>query len=153
MRRLSTEQDIADLAARLRTLTPDAPRQWGRMSCPQMVCHVWDAFRGPLGERPAAVPRGNLLTHTVVKWVVIRTPLPWVRGAPTTPDIDQVAGKGTPPAEFSNDVNRLLDVMRRFIAQPNDQRRPHPVFGRMNASDWARWGWAHVDHHLRQFGA
>lgn len=28
----------------------------------------------------------------------------------------------------------------------------HPGFGRMSQSDWLRWGYRHVDHHLRQFG-
>ena len=123
------------------------------MSCPQMICHLTDAFRGPLGERPKPPRRDNLLTRTILKWLVMRTPLPWVRGAPTTPDIDQVAGRGTPPAQFSEDVARLIELMNRFIAQSNDERRPHPLFGPMTASEWARWGWGHTDHHLRQFGA
>jgi len=153
MRRLRTEQDVQDLAARLHTLAPESPRQWGKMSCPQMVCHVADAFRGPLGDRPWSQSRGNLLTHTVVKWLVLDTPMPWGRGATTSPEIDQVAGRGTPPAQFAADVAQLVALIERFRTQPSSQRPPHPFFGPMSESEWARWGWAHVDHHLRQFGA
>jgi hypothetical protein len=28
----------------------------------------------------------------------------------------------------------------------------HPIFGKMSETDWMRWAYLHVDHHLRQFG-
>src|SRR6185503_10909193 len=120
-----------ELASRIRRLAPESPRQWGKMSCRQMICHLSDAFRGPLGERPPAPARGNVLTRTIVKWLAMRTPLTWPRGAATTPDIDQAAGRGTRPAQFDDDVAVLIDLMRRFIAQSNGERRPHPLFGPM----------------------
>jgi Protein of unknown function (DUF1569) len=43
-------------------------------------------------------------------------------------------------------------LMERF-AQPSAAERPaHPIFGRMTEEEWMRWGYLHVDHHLRQFG-
>jgi uncharacterized protein DUF1569 len=154
MKRLAGQSDLDELAMRIRTLTPDSPRQWGRMSCRQMICHLADAFRRPLGERPAAVQRDTWFTRTFVRWLALRTPLPWAHGARTSPDIDQVAGKGTPPGQFPEDVSRLLALMNRFIHQAETEPRPpHTLFGPLTASEWARWGWAHVDLHLRQFGA
>jgi hypothetical protein len=29
----------------------------------------------------------------------------------------------------------------------------HPIFGAMTRRAWMRWGYLHVDHHLRQFSA
>jgi hypothetical protein len=29
---------------------------------------------------------------------------------------------------------------------------PHPLFGPMSRAAWLRWGYLHLDHHLRQFG-
>ena len=29
----------------------------------------------------------------------------------------------------------------------------HPIFGPMTLRAWMRWGYLHVDHHLRQFSA
>jgi hypothetical protein len=28
----------------------------------------------------------------------------------------------------------------------------HPIFGAMSERAWLRWGYLHMDHHLRQFG-
>jgi len=28
----------------------------------------------------------------------------------------------------------------------------HPLFGRLTTAEWGRWGYRHMDHHLRQFG-
>jgi hypothetical protein len=153
MRRLRTDADLEDLAKRLRTLTPDSPRKWGRMSCGQMVCHLADAFRGTLSDRPPSAPRVTWLSRSVVRRLALSTPVPWPSGTPTSPEIDQVAGAGTPPRILTDDVQSLIELMRRFLVLRPNQRRPHPAFGQLTSSEWARWGWAHVDHHLRQFGA
>ena len=154
MKRLVGEDDIGKLVKRISKLTPASHRQWGQMSCAQMVCHLSDAFRGPLGDRPPSSPHDTWVTRTLVKWVALRTPLPWPRGrARTSPEIDQVAGAGTPPGQFAEDVAALVRLMTRFVAQGTSERPAHPVFGRLNVREWRRWGWAHVDHHLRQFGA
>jgi len=29
----------------------------------------------------------------------------------------------------------------------------HPILGGMSDAAWLRWGYLHMDHHLRQFGA
>ena len=154
MKRLTTEDDLGELVERIARLMPASHRQWGRMSCPQMVCHLSDAFRGPLGDHPPWSPRDTWVTRTLVKWVALRTPLPWPRGrARTAPEIDQVAGAGTLPGPFAEDVAALVELMKRFVAQGTRERPPHAVFGRLSVREWRRWGWAHVDHHLRQFGA
>lgn len=58
---------------------------------------------------------------------------------------------GTPPKEFDRDVAELRTICDRFC-----ERDPftavHPVFGAMTRTQWLRWGWLHMDHHLRQFG-
>lgn len=154
MRRLQCAADRDALVLRLRSLRPDAARRWGRMSCPQMVCHLSDAFRGALGDLPPARRRDNWLTRSLVKSVALRTPLPWMQGAPTNPNIDQVAGNGTAPADFAVDCEALIVLIDRFLAfTPEGRFPPHALFGPLTTRDWSRWGWAHVDHHLRQFGA
>jgi hypothetical protein len=37
-------------------------------------------------------------------------------------------------------------------AQKDFQWDRHPLFDAMSERDWMRWGYLHVDHHLRQFG-
>jgi hypothetical protein len=154
MKRLDRLEDVAELAARLATLNPASRRQWGQMSCGQMICHLSDAFRAPLGDGPPLAPRDTWLSRTLVKWVALSTPLPWPREkARASPEIDQVAGAGTPPGELTADVATLVELMKRFVAQDRRDRPFHAAFARLSAREWGRWGWVHVDHHLRQFGA
>ena len=42
--------------------------------------------------------------------------------------------------------------MERFAVQRSSPFPRHPLFGRMTNGEWGRWGYRHVDHHLRQFG-
>jgi hypothetical protein len=151
--RLTTESDLNALVARIRTLSPDSPRKWGRMTCPQMVCHLSDALRARLGDIPPSKRRDNLLSRSVFKWLALHTRTPWPHGTPTSPEIDQAAGKGTRPAQFAGDVEQLITLTTRFVRQPSGALGPHPFFGPLSATEWSRWGWAHADHHLRQFGA
>jgi len=140
------------LHARLGALRPHASRRWGRMSAHQAVCHLADSMRGVLGNRPIP-PIPNLLVKTVGRVFALWTPLPWPRGTPTSPHVDQVAGGGTPPGDFERDVAELVALLDRFAATDPRSLSPHPVFGRLTRGEWGRWAWRHADHHLRQFGA
>ena len=140
----------AEIRARLARLTPDAPRQWGRMNAHQMICHLADSFRGVLGHKtirplPTPVPR------SFFKWVALRMPMHWPHGVKTVPEVDQEIG-GTRPAEFAGDLRDLQALLARFVENPRAIAPRHPIFGPMSETDWMRWGYLHVDHHLRQFG-
>lgn len=105
-----------------------------------------------LGAKPVS-PATGLLQRTALKWVALYAPLPWPSGILTRPEIDQQFG-GTCPGDFRADVAeaaRLLELMARH--EPGGGWPAHPIFGRMSRRDWLRWGYLHVDHHLRQFGA
>jgi hypothetical protein len=43
---------LGQIQQRIRSLHPDAPRRWGRMTSAQMVCHLIDQLRIALGELP-----------------------------------------------------------------------------------------------------
>jgi len=144
--------DRAALLERLHRVRPETPRLWGRMTAPQMICHLTDAFRGVMGERqssspPAVIPRWR---QRLVKFFALQLPISWPRGMKTRPDIDQKRG-GTPPRDFSSDVVELVRACERFAAGEGT-RRPHYLFGPLTDEEWGRWGYRHVDHHLRQFG-
>lgn len=148
MKTLAREGDKSEIVRRLGLVRPDSVRRWGRMSAHQMVCHLGDAFRMVLGQKPAR-DASSLLSRTIVKWVALFVPVRWPSGIMTTPEIDQNSG-GTPPAEFADDLAQLHALLARFTAL---QEWPsHPTMGRMSEDDWLRWGYLHMDHHLRQFG-
>jgi hypothetical protein len=152
MKTLAHPQDKAEVLRRLRTVTPDSARRWGRMSARQMVCHLSDAFRMCLGQRDV-VPIDSWLWRRIVKPVALYLPIPWPPGILTRPELDQQCG-GTKPSDFAEDV-RDLETLLEIVTTPllRFSGRNHPTFGTMSDTDWLRWGYLHMDHHLRQFGA
>jgi Protein of unknown function (DUF1569) len=150
MKTLARVSDKEEILRRLRRVRPDSVRRWGRMSAPQMVCHLSDAFRMALGQKPVSTA-SSVLQQTIVKWIALYAPLQWPPGIRTRPEIDQERG-GTGPMEFDADVaevERLVEI----VATAGSRFAPvHPIFGRMSHPDWLRWAYLHTDHHLRQFG-
>jgi hypothetical protein len=151
---LARSQDAAEILSRLERLRPDSARRWGRMTVHQMVCHLADAFRMVTGEK-AVVEISSAAQRTVVKWIALYAPLPWPGGRiSTVPEFDQCQGRGTAPEDFAADVVRVRALVERMRREAGTVAWPrHPIFGRMSVADWLRWGYLHVDHHLRQFGA
>lgn len=150
---LADAATTAAIVARLRTLRPDSERRWGRMSAHQMVCHLGDCCLMAMGDYHVS-PSNRLIDRTVIKWLALYAPLPWPRGVRTRPEIDQVCGGGTTPAEFARDVARVEALVGQLVARRGRADWPsHPIFGRLSEAAWLRWGWLHLDHHLRQFGA
>ena len=127
-----------------------------------LLCDVGEHEEG-LARLRRAVARGyckpvshatGLLQRTIVKWVALYVPLRWPGGRLLTrPEIDQEAG-GTRPGDFAADIVEL-EALVEMVTSPTRrfEWHPHPIFGRMSDSAWLRWGYLHMDHHLRQFGA
>jgi hypothetical protein len=120
------------------------------MSAHEMLCHLSDAYQLAIGEKTASAATG-FLQRTLMKWVALRTPLPWPKGLATRPEMEQGVG-GTPPGVFEEDRRRLFVTFERFRGDLLDVKIPHPIFGRLTREEWLRWGYLHADHHLRQFG-
>jgi hypothetical protein len=87
-----------------------------------------------------------------VKRFALYVPVPWPKGLPTRPEVEQGVG-GTLPVEFERDRDDLVLLMERF-SDPSRSiaNHAHPIFGKMSCAQWLRWGYLHMDHHLRQFG-
>jgi Protein of unknown function (DUF1569) len=149
---LARQRDKDEVLRRLRNLRLGNTRRWGRMSAHQMVCHLSDSFRMAMG-RKAVSPASGLLQRTIVKWFALHLPLSWPAGIPTRPELDQEVG-GTTPAVFAADVAEL-EALVELVTAPSRSFawQPHPTFGVLTDTAWLRWGYRHMDHHLRQFGA
>ena len=110
MRTLARARDRAELLERLARLRPDSPRQWGRMSAPEMVCHLTDAFRMAMGDKEVS-SASSVPQRTVVKWAALYLPVQWPTGVLVTrPEIEQGSG-GTCPGDFGRDVADLVSAM------------------------------------------
>lgn len=152
MRTIADPKVRASLIARLRRLTPETPRRWGTLTPGEMLCHLADAHEGIAGIRvtPGRRPRGP--GKPMVKWFALSTPFPWPRGIRTRPGVDPRL-EGTRPAEFAADLQRAIVSLEALAAaEPERLASHHPLFGPMRATDWHRWAFRHVGHHLRQFG-
>jgi hypothetical protein len=152
MKLLINPQCKQEILARLAKIHPDSQRRWGRMNVSQMICHLNDSFLGVMGDRAMEIPTEFSL-WPALKWVSLYSPMPWPKGVATRPEFDQVRGGGTPPSQFDVNVRELLDSMEKFTQRPRTfEFRPHPMFKVMTEAQWMRWGYLHMDHHLRQFG-
>jgi hypothetical protein len=150
-----TKETIADPAlratiiARLRRLEPISQRQFGRMTPHQAICHLSDSFRAMM--TPANISSvSSPLPRFIMKWIALRAPMKWPAGVRTIPEVDQEIG-GTRPKEFARDRQELEALVEQFAARSSGFQS-HPIFGSMTVAEWHRWGWRHMDHHLRQFG-
>jgi Protein of unknown function (DUF1569) len=150
MKTLAREQDTAELFQRLTRLRPDSTRRWGKMSAHQVVCHLADAIRMAMGEMQVSDASG-LPQRTIIKWVALYAPMKWPPNIVTRPEVDQLIA-GTRPSDFAADVAELEVLLAALAARRAVRWPPHPIFGRMSESAWLRWGYLHMDHHLRQFG-
>jgi hypothetical protein len=149
---LARPADAAEVLRRLKDVRPESARRWGRMSAGQMVCHLADALRMALGQKPVSHVPG-LLNRTIVKWIALYAPLRWPPGILTRPEIDQELAGCTKPGDFTGDVRQVEALVALMTPRPDFNWPPHPIFGTMSEGDWMRWGYLHMDHHLRQFGA
>lgn len=135
---------LAATLARLEGLRADTPRQWGSLTAHAMVCHVLDSLRVALGEQPAQ-DRSNLLSRTLVKWLIVGLQLPAPKGKiRTVPEM-----LSTEAGDWDADMARLCLAIRRIAA--GEARSPHPAFGPLSPAEWARLAASHLDHHLHQF--
>lgn len=147
---LSNPTKRAELIARFNRLTPESKALWGKMSAGEMLCHCLDGSRMATGEIPPT-DRSNFFTRTVVKFLIVNL-IPIPKGAPAAPEIDPQK-KGMKPQDFERERQLLIDDINNFAQlKPEDFKGRHHVFGKLTAKQWARLGYKHLDHHLKQFG-
>lgn len=150
MKNLRDAACLNEILSRIGSVRGDSPRKWGKMNAHQMICHLNDSFGAALGRKFAS--KAERQYGPLMKWLALNMPMKWPQGVPTRPEIDQEI-YGTAPADFRADVRTLGLITREFASTPRSFTFPdHPIFGRMNESEWMRWGYLHTDHHLRQFG-
>jgi hypothetical protein len=136
-----------ELENRIARLSPDRKAQWGRMSAPQMVCHLAESLKMALGDLPVASKRVPIRYPPLKQFIVYLAPFP--KNVPTAPEL-----LARSPREWSDDVADLQSLLNRFAARGADSAWPkHPAFGKLSGRAWGVLAYRHMDHHLRQFGA
>lgn len=144
-RTLLNDEDRNGILARLEKLTPESARRWGTLDAARMLCHVSDALRVALGELPAR-RTGSLLKRTLVKWLAVDTAFQAPPGrVQTAPEM-----LSSKPGEWARDLASCRQLIERVGS--GDAHAVHPAFGALDAAEWGRLSWKHLDHHWRQFG-
>src|SRR5262245_26947141 len=111
-----------EIQGRVATLTPTARAQWGKMSAPEMVCHLSESLKMALGDLPCA-PKSGALRYTPLKQLIIYV-APWPKGVPTAPEL-----LARVPASWPNDVKDLNVLLDRLAARSGASSWPdHPAF-------------------------
>ena len=138
------------LIKRLNLLTPETKGQWGKMDVTQMLTHMNDAFRISLGMKPA-VDTSTFFTHNITFPVAVYVLPFWPRGEATASELDQQK-QGSKPRDFYTELEFLLKMMDVFNEREPQKQKPHPMFGKLNKTQWRDLLVKHLNHHLKQFG-
>ena len=150
MKTLAQSCDALGIVERLQSVQRDDQPRWGRMNVHQMLRHLADSMRIPMGEIEVSDAEASHMQRAILKWAALYVPLRWRRNFPTRPEIDQCR-LGVRLDDFEADHRRAVALLQQLCAADLEGKR-HPYFGAMTRAEWLRWGWLHADHHLRQFG-
>lgn len=133
------------MRARVRQLSPNTARKWGKMSVDQMLRHISVVLAATLGQTQPAELKPPL-PKPLMKFMVLN--VPWPKGAPTHPDF--VVGERS---DFEAERQRALNLIEQFTSKPMDATDwpPSPIFGKMSGRESSRLQAKHLDHHLKQF--
>lgn len=150
MKTLFESDNVEKVKQRLGALRPDSPRQWGKMSAPQMLAHCAIGLETAVGDRrPPRMFIGRILGG-MVKSRELGTDAPFRRNSPTAPFM-MIADE----REFESERSRLRALIDRFAAggAPGCTSHPHTFFGKLTPDEWGVLMYKHLDHHFRQFSA
>jgi len=139
------------LIERLNRLTPDSPRQWGKMDAAQMLAHCSVAYETIY--EPGKHPAPNFLMKIVMKLIVknmVTGDKPLKKNSPTAPYFIMKSDK-----DFEAERTRLIEYIKRTqqLGETEFDGKENMSFGILNKTQWSNMMYKHLDHHLQQFGA
>lgn len=123
MSSIFNKQTYNEIIGRLDQLTPDAKRQWGKMSPAQMLEHCVRTLEIAAGQQPA---QQSFLGATI--WII----------------------KGEP--DFATTKAKLRALTMEFHERGAEKGNIPGILGRLTSAEWGITQYKHLDRHLRQFG-
>ncbi len=140
---------VAELIARINSLSPSTIPHWGKMSVDQMLAHCnvsYDMAYTDMYPKAGGIKR--FVLNLFVKQAVVG-PKPYPRNSPTAPQFRMSGAK-----DFERERAKLIDSLQR-VQRDGDrgfEGRESPSFGPLTAAEWNTLFYKHLDHHLTQFG-
>lgn len=135
----------------LAALAAGTPAHWGRMTAQQMVEHLSWSYAVSTGRRVVQCPIPEAKREAWKQFLFDNRPMLREFRNPALVD-------GLPPLRHEGLGDAVValrseaDEFRQQAAATPDVRHMHPVFGPLNAEEWARAHYKHFFHHLLQFG-
>jgi hypothetical protein len=149
MKTIRNESDRHQLIDRINKLSGIESPLWGKMNVNQMVSHLVQG--GGLPFEASMPDRSTALYRSIVKPLILYV-MQMPKEVKVSADFDQQAN-GRRPGEFEADRELLVSSLNKLGELSADYKcQYHPMFGSMNAKEWALLVHKHVDHHLKQFG-
>lgn len=145
MKSLYDTETLNEILTRIDCLRVDSPRQWGKMNAAQMLAHCAVPLKLAVGD--IHQPRsfiGRLLGGWVKK--KLADDKPFSHNMPTDKNFIVADER-----DLEKEKEIVKELLQKFSQQAGKASQVHPFFGKMNAQEWDRLQYKHLDHHLRQF--
>ena len=150
MKSLHDHERANEIRRRIDSLRTDTPRQWGKMTAPQVLEHCAIALGWAVDDtHPPRMLLGRLLAP-FIRPKVVGNDEPLQKNTPTA---RQLVISNQPDLEAAR--ARLHALLDRFESNGREKctRHPHTFFGKLTPDEWGVLMYKHLDHHLRQFNA
>lgn len=143
-----------EILKRLNLLSNNSVGLFGVMNLSQMLHHLTMANQIALGE--IILPdKSRFLSRTVFRWMTFFNMRPSIKRLKKKPlrtfkEMDIVRNK-LEVESFEKEKELFLQKFNQLL-NTNSFPAKHPLFGRMNKTQWGRWVYVHCDYHFVQFG-
>ena len=143
-----------EILRRLNLITTDSIGLFGVMSPSQMLHHLTMANQIALGE--IILPdKSRFLSRTFFWWMTLYNMRPSIKKLKKKPlrtfrQMDIVRNK-LEVESFEKEKEFFLQKLNQLL-NTNSFPLKHPLYGRMNKTQWGRWIYVHFDYHFLQFG-
>jgi Protein of unknown function (DUF1569) len=147
MATLFNNNEYQNLLQRIEQITPQTQNKWGKMDAAQMLKHLNLGVGGSVNDLKLE-DESNILTRSVVKWVVMYVINSFPKSSKTGKSL---VVKDT--QDFEQEKRTLLMALEKMQAKgENGVFNAHPLFGKLTGKEWGVLGYKHLNHHLKQFG-
>ena len=142
------------LLQRLKLLTADSIGLFGVMNPSQMLHHL--AMSNQLAISEIVLPdKSRFLSRTLYRWMTFLNMRPSINRLKKKPlrtfkQMDIVRNK-LEVESFEKEKEFFLQKLNQLLNADSFPAK-HPLFGRMNKTQWGRWVYVHIDYHFVQFG-
>ena len=144
-------KDLKEIKERISDLQRDDLPLWGKMNVGEMLSHTADQIKLSTGEITCQDQSTFKMSVIVKNLLLLGMKAP--KGKVETLAEINPHKLGSKPVNFNPDQDYLIRKIDEFVCIDESKVFPHPTFGKMTKKQWGKVIYAHLDHHLSQFGS